>query len=98
MGAPHACEIEYCMGNLHRIKEYAWTPDDFKVSETMLGYFANFIKTGNPNGEKLPEWGMAKAGQANPPVMIIDVKSRTENAANDGRYLFLDAQYTKAKK
>lgn len=98
VGAPHACEIEYCMGNLHRIKEYAWTPDDYKVSETMLGYFANFIKTGNPNGEKLPEWGMAKAGQANPPVMIIDVYSRTENAANDGRYLFLDAQYTKVKK
>src|SRR6478736_864409 len=25
IGAPHACEIEYCMGNLDLIKDYAWT-------------------------------------------------------------------------
>lgn len=72
VGAPHACEIEYCMGNLHLVKEYAWTAEDFKVSDTMLNYFANFIKTGNPNGDKLPEWTAAKAGDATPPVMIID--------------------------
>ena len=44
VGAPHACEIEYCMGNLDLVKEYAWTKDDYKVSETMQGYFANFVK------------------------------------------------------
>lgn len=93
VGAPHACEIEYCMGNLHRIKEYAWTADDFKVSETMLGYFANFIKTGNPNGDKLPQWPAAKAGETRPPVMVIDVESRAENAPNDARYEFLDTKY-----
>ncbi len=93
VGAPHACEIEYCMGNLSRIKEFAWTADDYKVSETMLNYFANFIKTGNPNGAKLPEWTVAKAGDSTPPVMIIDVESRTEKAQNDARYLFLDKTY-----
>jgi para-nitrobenzyl esterase len=93
VGAPHACEIEYCMGNLHLIKEYAWTADDFKVSETMLNYFANFIKTGNPNGNKLPEWTAAKAGDLTPPVMIIDTESRTEKAMNDARYEFLDKAY-----
>jgi para-nitrobenzyl esterase len=93
LGAPHACEIEYCMGNLHLIKDYAWTADDFKVSETMNNYFANFIKTGNPNGAKLPEWTVAKAGDATPPVMIIDVKSRNEKAKDDARYEFLDKAY-----
>jgi para-nitrobenzyl esterase len=93
VGAPHACEIEYCMGNLHLVKEYAWTADDFKVSETMLSYFANFIKTGNPNGGKLPEWTVAKAGNANPPVMILNTESKTVNAANDARYEFLDKAY-----
>ncbi len=93
VGAPHACEIEYCMGNLHLVKEYAWTADDYKVSDTMLNYFANFIKTGNPNGAKLPEWTAAKAGDLTPPVMIIDTESRTEKAQNDGRYLFLDKAY-----
>ncbi len=93
VGAPHACEIEYCMGNLDRIKEYAWTADDHKVSETMLNYFANFVKTGNPNGAKLPEWTVAKATDSNPPVMILDVESKTVNALNDARYHFLDKAY-----
>ena len=93
VGAPHACEIEYCMGNLHLVKEFAWTADDMKVSETMLNYFANFIKSGNPNGDKQPEWSAAKAGDKNPPVMIIDVQSRTENAKDDARYEFLDKAF-----
>lgn len=93
IGAPHACEIEYCMGNLRLIKEYAWTADDFKVSETMLNYFANFIKTGNPNDGKLPEWAAAKAGDANPPVMILNTESKTVNVKDDARYQFLDKQY-----
>lgn len=93
VGAPHACEIEYCMGNLHLIKEFAFTPDDYKVSETMSNYFANFIKTGNPNGAKLPEWTAAKAGDNTPPVMIIDVESKLINAENDARYEFLDKAY-----
>jgi para-nitrobenzyl esterase len=93
LGAPHACEIEYCMGNLALIKEYAWTEDDHKVSETMFNYFANFIKSGNPNGEKLPKWDAAAATDATPPVMILDVKSRTEKAMNDARYEFLDTAY-----
>jgi para-nitrobenzyl esterase len=93
VGAPHACEIEYCMGNLHLIKDYAWTADDYKVSETMFSYFANFIKTGNPNGEKLPEWPAAKAGDATPPVMILDTESKAKKTMNDARYQFLDKAY-----
>ncbi|MEY4903574.1 MAG: hypothetical protein RLZZ292_1389 [Bacteroidota bacterium] len=93
VGAPHACEIEYCMGNLARIKEFAFTPDDYKVSETMLGYFANFIKTGNPNSEKLPQWSAAKAGDNAPPVMILNTESKEIRATNDARYLFLDKAY-----
>ena len=93
VGAPHACEIEYCMGNLHLIKEYAWTADDYKVSATMSDYFANFIKTGNPNGGTLPQWEAVKAGDATPPVMIIDTESRTERAKHEARYEFLDRAY-----
>ena len=93
IGAPHACEIEYAMGNLHRVKDYAWTADDYKVSNTMLNYFANFIKTGNPNGDKLPEWTVAKSGDITPPVMIIDTESRTEKSMIDARYEFLDKAY-----
>jgi para-nitrobenzyl esterase len=93
VGAPHACEIEYCMGNLHLIKEYAWTREDYKVSQVMQDFFANFTKTGNPNGDGLPEWPAAEAKDKIPPVMILDTESRMEQAADDARYEFLDKAY-----
>lgn len=93
IGAPHAAEIEYAMGNLHLVKEYAWTADDHKTSETMLRYFANFIKTGDPNGSDLPSWPKAESQNAHPPVMIIDTESKTEKAMNDARFQFLDRSF-----
>ena len=32
------------------------TPKDTEVAKMMNTYWANFAKTGNPNGEGLPEW------------------------------------------
>ncbi|HMR57589.1 MAG TPA: carboxylesterase family protein, partial [Cyclobacteriaceae bacterium] len=75
--------------NLHLVKDYAWTADDYKVSETMLNYFANFIKTGNPNGDKLPEWPAAQASDNTPAVMILDTESKAVKY-DDARYLFQD--------
>lgn len=93
-GAVHSAEIEYAMGNLATNKVYAWTPDDYKVSETMQSYFANFIKTHNPNGAGLPKWDAIKTGEP-APVMIIDVNTRQEIEKNRGRYLFLDEFFPK---
>ncbi|TGE27201.1 carboxylesterase/lipase family protein [Hymenobacter metallicola] len=90
-GAVHSAEIEYALGNLASNKVYAWTPDDYKVSETLQSYFANFIKTGNPNGKGLPTWPAAKATEAGP-VLRVDVTSKLEPDVNRARYLFLDQQ------
>jgi para-nitrobenzyl esterase len=97
IGAPHACEIEYCMGNLHLINDFAWTPQDYAVSETMQNFFANFIISGNPNSSKVPNWPAAKANDGNPDVMVIDVESKSVKAAYDARYLFLDKAYKNQK-
>lgn len=94
IGAPHASEIEYCMGNLPLVTDYGWTPDDYTVSETMQAYFANFVKTGNPNGDSLPNWPAAKAADAHPQVMILNVESKSVEAPSDARYLFHDKVYT----
>lgn len=84
-GAVHSAEIEYAMGNLQSNKVYAWTPDDYKVSKIMQEYFANFIKTGNPNGNGLPHWDAIN--NTNPaPVMHIDVETKQVPAAHDDRY------------
>ncbi len=93
IGAPHASEIEYCMGNLYLVNDYAWTEEDFKTSSAMEDYFANFIRNGNPNGKGLAEWPSSKPNEMTPPVMIINTVCKPENAANDARYEFLDKSY-----
>lgn len=89
IGAPHAMEIEYAMGNLHLVKDYEWTAEDYKVSNTMFGYFTNFVKTGNPNGENLPEWPKA-TDASNPEIINIDVDTKSEKAEKDARFKFHD--------
>ena len=88
-GAAHSAEIEYAMGNLDSNEVYAWTPDDYKVSKVMQEYFANFIKTGNPNGPGVPNWPAFNTGQR----MIIDVNTRAEREKVRARYEFLDQFY-----
>ena len=95
IGAPHACEIEYCMGNLDLVDDYAWTADDYKVSQTMFTYFANFIKNGDPNGDELAEWPAAARKDKTPAVMILDTESKAIESAIEARYLFLDQYYNK---
>jgi para-nitrobenzyl esterase len=91
-GAVHSAEIEYAMGNLATNRVYAWVQDDYRVSETMQGYFANFIKTGNPNQPGLPNWpAITTTGPVQ--VMHIDVDTRAEPESKRERYLFLDQQF-----
>lgn len=92
-GAGHSWEIEYCLGNLSLIPDYAWTEDDYAVSRTMQNYFANFIKTGNPNGQDLAQWPANRADNSNASVMMIDLHSEAKNAVNDERYHFLESTY-----
>jgi para-nitrobenzyl esterase len=88
VGAGHSWEIEYALGNLKTNTVYSWTPDDYKVSETMEAFFANFIKNGDPNGPSLPTWSPLRAGS--PSIMVIDVVSHPATAQHDDRYRFLD--------
>lgn len=88
-GAVHSAEIEYALGNLPTNRVYDWQPEDYTVSAILQAYFANFIKTGNPNGLGLPVW--PAAGPDKPVhVMHIDVDTRAEVEKNKERYLFLD--------
>src|SRR5262249_13378113 len=89
-GAAHSAEIEYAMGNLATNEVYAWTDDDRKVSETMHAYFANFVKTGDPNGATMPKWAAVGKGDD---VMHLDVQTRAESDKTRARYLALDRIY-----
>lgn len=55
-GAGHASEIPYVFDNLRGWNGASVPPEDQKVAKLMNTYWANFAKTGNPNGKGLPEW------------------------------------------
>ena len=76
-GAVHSADIEYAMGTLDTNEYYDWQDEDHAISKLFLSYYANFCKTGNPNGEGLPQWtAITKDNLDAAPVMIIDVESK----------------------
>jgi para-nitrobenzyl esterase len=89
-GAAHSAEIEYALGNLDGNRVYAWTDDDRAVSRQVQAYFANFIKTGNPNGAGLPNWPALDArGAGNgTPVMVLDVTPHAVDALDAAQHGF----------
>ena len=55
LGAWHSSDLWYTYGSLDK----CWRPfteEDRELSNVMMEYFANFIRTGNPNGENLADW------------------------------------------
>ena len=88
-GAVHSGEIEYALGNLDGNNVYAWTAADRKVSRIMEGYFANFIKTGDPNGQGLPHWPAVHESAGGLLRQTIDTDTRTEVDDGARRQAFL---------
>ena len=60
-GAYHSAEHVYIVGNL---EDTSFTPEpvDYQLSEAMMGYWTNFAKTGDPNGQSLVEWPAYEGG------------------------------------
>ena len=61
-GAFHTGEVPYVFNNLKKL-DRPWTAVDTMVAETMSSYWANFAKSGNPNGPELPTWAPYRAGE-----------------------------------
>lgn len=98
IGAPHASEIEYVLANLPLLETYDWDENDYKASNTSLEFFANFIKSGNPNGEGLPEWPALAKGDKNPKYMNLDAESKAMDSDFEERYHFHDKFYNGKEK
>ncbi|KAJ5644155.1 carboxylesterase [Penicillium longicatenatum] len=56
-GAFHGAEMYYVFNNLpYTDTSLPWTSKDYAIQSRMTRYWANFIRTGNPNNAGLPFW------------------------------------------
>jgi para-nitrobenzyl esterase len=55
-GAPHATDVPFVFDTARAHYGAPLTEADEKVAQEINTYWANFIKTGNPNGAGLPDW------------------------------------------
>lgn len=67
-GAFHTSEVPYAMNTLS-MSDRPFSPGDYKIENILSSYWANFIKTGNPNGPGLPYWPSASER----PAMMMEV-------------------------
>ncbi len=54
-GAYHSGDLAYVFGNTRLVGEH-WEAADHALSETMVRYWTNFARSGDPNGDGLPHW------------------------------------------
>ena len=61
LGPWHSGEMIYCYGNIPKDSRL-YDEADRELSDIFCSYFANFCKTGDPNGEDLPLWERSSTG------------------------------------
>ena len=59
MSTWHSGEMIYAYNNIKNSKfQYRYNQSDYVLSDIMASYWVNFVKSGNPNGEGLPNWSL----------------------------------------
>ena len=87
LGDWHSGEEVYFYGNIPESSRL-YNEEDRKLSDLMQQYFVNFIRTGNPNGEGLPQWP-ANTG-AKDRILVLDQEIQMETDPFAGLYPILD--------
>jgi para-nitrobenzyl esterase len=87
VGARHAGEIEYVFGALDSVPNVSWEESDRRLSDALTTYWANFAKTGDPNGGGLPTWPRYDRGGR---LIRLDETIRESDDPYRARYEALD--------
>jgi para-nitrobenzyl esterase len=55
-GAFHTADVPYSFNYFSPMRADYWTKLDFDIGNRMSDYLVDFMKSGKPNGQNLPEW------------------------------------------
>jgi para-nitrobenzyl esterase len=93
-GASHFAELWYMFDHLDQAA-WRWTPADRKLAAAMATYWANFVKTGDPNEAALPAWPRF-TGDEGPLLVLNDRPAKSEVARLQNLRIF-DEVYTQLR-
>ena len=85
-GAFHTGEVPYAYDNLKFVNR-PWEQVDNDLAKIMSSYWANFAKTGDPNGEGLPKW--EAYNPTDKKIMELGIKSQTKTIPDAASLDFL---------
>jgi para-nitrobenzyl esterase len=86
-GAFHTSEVPYVLHNLYTWNR-PWQPLDKEIETIFSSYWVNFAKTGNPNGNNLPEW--KSYNKQSGTILIIDDKMESKAGFLKKEFEFLE--------
>jgi para-nitrobenzyl esterase len=96
-GVPHGAEIPFVFGHVKAgpaapgPNAIAWRPEDQALSDQVVAYWTNFVKTGDPNGAGLPSWPAFT--EARPEVMHLRANPKAGPVGNPDQLKALDAYF-----
>jgi para-nitrobenzyl esterase len=94
-GVPHGAEIPFVFGHVPPAApgagDIAWRPQDQALSDQVVSYWTNFVKTGDPNGQGLPRW--PAFSPAEPVVMHLHAAPAAGPLPNPEQLEAIDAYF-----
>jgi para-nitrobenzyl esterase len=104
--AAHAAEVPYVFNNVGELplfpdrsdpKLAAASAPDLTVADQMSSYWANFARSGDPNGDGLPIWQAHQVG-ASDRAIILDAEPSSESLPAKQRLELFDKLYAQMRR
>jgi len=94
----HGSDCFYAFGSLKQyepIIKTKYTDEDQRLSETIINYWTNFAKHGDPNGKELPVWPVYQQGK--PTVMYLKSDPKPGPYPNLEKIKVIDEYYSRKR-